>query len=35
MIPKTEIPGVGWFAVFKDPDGTVLAIYRSAPQSDG
>jgi hypothetical protein len=27
--PKTEIPGMGWFAVFQDPAGNVLALYTS------
>ena len=26
---KTEIPGTGWFGVFKDPTGNVLALYTS------
>jgi hypothetical protein len=25
--PKMEIPGTGWFGVFKDPTGNVLALY--------
>ncbi|MEP7136829.1 MAG: VOC family protein, partial [Chloroflexota bacterium] len=24
---KTEIPGMGWFGVFQDPTGNVLAVY--------
>lgn len=27
--PKTDIPGVGWFALFKDPTGNTLALYTS------
>lgn len=27
--PKTEIPGTGWFGIFKDPTGNVLALYTS------
>jgi hypothetical protein len=26
---KTEIPGTGWFGMFKDPTGNVLALYTS------
>jgi predicted enzyme related to lactoylglutathione lyase len=26
---KTEIPTVGWFALFKDPTGNTLALYTS------
>jgi predicted enzyme related to lactoylglutathione lyase len=25
--PKTEIPTVGWFGIFKDPAGNTLALY--------
>jgi predicted enzyme related to lactoylglutathione lyase len=27
--PKTEIPQMGWFGVFQDPTGNVLAVYTS------
>ena len=26
---KTEIPGMGWFGIFRDPTGNVLALYTS------
>lgn len=26
---KTEIPGMGWFGIFQDPTGNVLAVYTS------
>lgn len=26
---KTEIPGMGWYGIFKDPTGNVLGIYTS------
>jgi uncharacterized protein len=26
---KTEIPGMGWFGVFRDPTGNVLGLYTS------
>ena len=29
VTPKTEIPGTGWFGVFKDPTGNALALYTS------
>ena len=29
ITPKTEIPGTGWFAWFKDPTGNTLALYTS------
>ena len=27
--PKEEIPGTGWFGLFKDPTGNTLALYTS------
>ena len=30
IVPKTEIPGQGWFAVFSDPTGNRLALYTPA-----
>lgn len=32
IMPKTEIPGVGWFAMFTDPTGNKLALYTSIHQ---
>jgi predicted enzyme related to lactoylglutathione lyase len=29
LAPKTEIPGMGWFAFFADPNGNRLALYRA------
>lgn len=29
VMPKTEIPGTGWFGLFKDPTGNTLALYTS------
>lgn len=29
---KTEIPGMGWFGIFQDPDGNPLAVYQSTNQ---
>lgn len=26
---KTEIPGIGWFGIFKDPTGNLIALYTS------
>ena len=26
---KSEIPGMGWFGIFEDPTGNVLALYTS------
>jgi predicted enzyme related to lactoylglutathione lyase len=30
VLPKTEIPHVGWWAVFTDPSGNRLALFTSA-----
>ncbi len=31
LLPKTEIPHVGWWAVFSDPSGNRLALFTAAP----
>ena len=28
ILPKTEIPGIGWYAIFSDPTGNQLALYK-------
>lgn len=33
VLPKTEIPGIGWWAVFTDPSGNHLALYTSVPHA--
>ncbi len=30
--PKQEIPGIGWWALFSEPGGTVTALYQNLPQ---
>lgn len=32
VMPKAEIPGMGWFAVFQDPTGITMALYEAGPQ---
>jgi predicted enzyme related to lactoylglutathione lyase len=27
VVPKTEIPGIGWFGIFQDPTGNRMALY--------
>ena len=27
--PKTEIPSTGWYGIFQDPTGNILAVYTS------
>ena len=29
VAPMMEIPGVGWFALFKDPTGNTMALFKS------
>jgi predicted enzyme related to lactoylglutathione lyase len=35
LVGKTEIPGMGWFAWFKDPQGVDIAVWEAAPKSEG
>jgi len=30
IVPKTEIPGIGWFGVFTDPAGNRIALFTGA-----
>ncbi len=32
LMPKTEIPETGWFAIFQDTEGSTLAIYEPMPK---
>jgi hypothetical protein len=32
VLPKTEIPGIGWFAIFTDPTGNRLALFTGRGQ---
>jgi predicted enzyme related to lactoylglutathione lyase len=31
-LPKTEIPGIGWFGVFTDPTGNRIGLFTSIAQ---
>jgi len=33
IMPKTEIPMVGWFGVFQDPEGVAVSIFESNPDA--
>ena len=35
LMPKQEIPGMGWFAFFSDPAGNKLALYKSMQMPAG
>jgi len=30
--PKTEIQGMGWYAVLRDPEGTEIGLFQAAPR---
>jgi len=30
---KQEVPGMGWFTIFSDPDGNMLAMWQPMPKS--
>jgi uncharacterized protein len=34
LYPKTEIPGIGWFAIFADPAGNNLALFTAGPRAE-
>jgi predicted enzyme related to lactoylglutathione lyase len=29
LLPKSEIPGIGWYGMFKDPTGNTIGLYTS------
>ncbi len=34
LVPKSEVPGQGWFAIFQDPEGTTLALWKNVPRPE-
>lgn len=30
VTPRTEVPGMGWFAYFKDPEGNTMGLWETA-----
>jgi predicted enzyme related to lactoylglutathione lyase len=30
---KSEVPGMGWFSIFKDPTGALIALWQPKPKS--
>ncbi len=34
ILPRTDIPGVGWFAVFADPSGNQLGLFERASSGE-
>ncbi|WP_350275839.1 VOC family protein [Kribbella sp. HUAS MG21] len=33
VVEPTEIPGVGWFAMFTDPDGNLIGLMHQQPEA--
>jgi predicted enzyme related to lactoylglutathione lyase len=33
LVPKTEIPGMGWFALFTDLSGNIIGLYTAMQRS--
>ena len=31
VVPKSPVPGMGWFAFFKDPDGNIVGAWAHDP----
>ena len=31
--PKSEVPGQGWYGIFRDPEGNELAVWESLRRS--
>jgi predicted enzyme related to lactoylglutathione lyase len=29
--PKEDVPGQGWYGIFRDPEGNELAVWESLP----
>lgn len=34
VVPKTEIPGQGWFGMFTDPTGNMIGVYTGLQESE-
>jgi predicted enzyme related to lactoylglutathione lyase len=32
VIPETEIPEMGWFAIFRDPTGNLVGLFKALPR---
>ena len=32
IVPKTEIPDIGWFGIFSDPTGNMIGLYTPLPK---
>jgi len=34
IMPKMEVPGMGWMGMFLDPDGNKIGLWTEAPMND-
>ena len=34
VVEEQEVPGMGWFSLFADPEGRVLGIWKEAPRDE-
>ncbi len=32
-VPKMQVPGIGWLAYIKDPDGNILGVMQAEPKA--
>lgn len=32
VTPRVEIPGMGWYAIFRDPTGNLVGLFQGVPQ---
>lgn len=32
VVPNTQIPNIGWFAIFTDPTGNQVALFKALPR---
>lgn len=35
IVPRTQIPGIGWFGIFEDPNGNQIALFNDAETDEG
>ena len=35
VLPETEIPDVGWYALFHDPSGNVVGLFKAKNEAQG
>ena len=33
LVPKQEIPGIGWFSILTDPDGNLFGVWKQNPEA--